>query len=613
MGLITNASIEEIRSRSSIAALFREITELYPRGSRLACCCPFHAEKSPSCYIDESKGTFHCFGCGIGGDIFSFVMKLKSVDFREAVEALAEKYRVPLNIKSTSSADDGRFAAAKINEIVKEIFIAALRKAPLEVEKYLDERGINQELRETFHIGYAPPEGKFLISEMVRRGISETALEQFGLARRGRDGRLYDLFRGRVIFPISSHGGKVLGFGGRIIPKLFSTDAQHRIPKYINSPETPLYKKQDVLFGILQASLAARSSSEMYVVEGYLDVISLHCAGIKNVVACCGTALGKGHISLLQKFASKIIILFDGDSAGQRAAINSYPLVAGEPVELMAAFLPSGEDPDSFVKTRDAASVRQLPQILMVEAYVKGLVQAAKDNLTLGNGASFGPGAKERVIAEVLKVARSIASPVAQDDLLRRTGAAIGIGVDILYNILKREKPPIINSYRHKEDKSRSNSSPQSDQSLRQFTLLELELVRALLGSTKAGLLSFPLKELEIVLNDYVRTFINDFIENARQDPSSVSSQEYLERRKKFVESAGSPWRDLWDEVMIISEKRGVDFKQLLNDCIKALRRRVINEGLKSLEAKLLSTQNESERLSLMQRKVAMVREAKLV
>lgn len=347
MSIIPDSAIEEVRGLSDIVDVVGDYVRLKKRGSNFVGLCPFHTEKTPSFNVNPSLGIFKCFGCGQGGDVFSFVSQVEGLSFPETVRLLAERFGVAL------PEDDGPGEEASENEAIYHALRFAARfffkeltgDGAEEARSILKERGITPESVKTFGIGFAPDGWDHLLTEAQKAPISEDILEKAGLIIPRKDGSgFYDRYRYRLIFPIFSHVGKVLGFGGRII----RPDDE---PKYINSPETPVYNKSRVLYGLYHAKNAIRSHEEAILVEGYTDVISLYQAGVQHVVASSGTALTPDQVSALARYAKTIVLLYDADKAGLRAALRGIDLILKSGLIPYAVRLPDGEDPDSYVRT----------------------------------------------------------------------------------------------------------------------------------------------------------------------------------------------------------------------------------------------------------------------
>ncbi len=349
---------EEVRSRIDITSVVSRYVALKPAGQSLKGLCPFHQERTPSFHVNPIHGFFHCFGCGKGGDIFTFIQEIEGVGFPEALSMLAEECGV--NLKSYAAEKSGNGSAGKdskqvavrenlaktellrIHEIASRFFYGNLKTSPAAVE-YLKSRGLKRETVRDFRLGFAPEGWRGLIEYFIDMGVSEPVLTACGLALRKDNGVFYDRFRNRLMFPLFDLSGRVIGFAGRGM----DNDA---VPKYLNSPETPLYKKKRFLYGLDRSRTAIKESGCVLVVEGYMDYLTLYQAGICNVAAASGTALTPEHAHLLSRFTHDIILTFDGDSAGQSAAERAVFTLAPLNLDLWILILPEDEDPDSMVR-----------------------------------------------------------------------------------------------------------------------------------------------------------------------------------------------------------------------------------------------------------------------
>ncbi len=347
MTKIPHDKIEEVRDLTDIVDVVSDYVRLKKRGSNFVGLCPFHAEKTPSFNVNPAMGIYKCFGCGVGGDIFSFVSEVESLSFPEVVRLLADRAGVTIpeqdEIDEEASETEAiyhalRFAARHFFQNLTQTDHGA------EARDYLKNRGLTADTVKHFGLGYGINAWDDLLEATERSRMNPHIVEKSGLIikRKERDG-YYDRYRNRVIFPILSHVGKVLGFGARVI------DPKDE-PKYINSPETPVYTKSRVLYGLYQARQEIRAREEAVLVEGYTDVISLHQAGFTHAVATCGTALTPEQIHLISRYARRILLLYDADSAGVRAAFRAIDLILEKGLAAYAVALPEGEDPDSFVK-----------------------------------------------------------------------------------------------------------------------------------------------------------------------------------------------------------------------------------------------------------------------
>jgi DNA primase len=343
----TERVLEDIKSRIDIVDFISDYVHLKKAGQNWKGLCPFHTEKTPSFMVNPSKQIFHCFGCGIGGDVISFLIKYEKLSFHDAKILLAKRAGVTLPVGKVNKQ------LLEKNEQIGQAYDAALHyfrdqlKRAAEAMDYLVKRGLDKSSIELFQIGYAPLGWGNLLKHLRNKGFSDSIIKEGGLAVSGSKG-LYDMFRDRIIFPILSSSGRVIAFGGRAL-----NDA---MPKYINSPETLIFRKSDTVFGLYHAKNEIRSRDSAVLVEGYLDVIICHQFGFKNVVAPLGTALTSGQLRKLRTLTNSILLVFDGDTAGKAAAHRALHLVCQNDFKAQVLLLPGGEDPDSYLGKHGAQS-----------------------------------------------------------------------------------------------------------------------------------------------------------------------------------------------------------------------------------------------------------------
>jgi len=362
--------IERVAEANNIVDLISQQTQLRPTGGGLMGRCPFpdHKEKTPSFSVSETKQVYHCFGCHKSGNIFSFLRDFQGFSFPEAVEFLADRASIAMPKQDHESTEVDRVAQRRkqllsANKWALHFFREQLKRCPQDhpVKKYLLKRGLSPETVETFQMGYAPPEWDGLVNFLATKGIPMELAEEARLVKartQGKSGH-FDIFRDRLIFPILNNQGDPVAFGGRIL--------ESGEPKYLNSPETPVFVKGKILYGLHQTARHVRSEDAVLIVEGYMDLISLYQAGIRNVVATMGTALTTDHGRFLKRLTKNVVVLFDGDSAGQEAAERSLPLLLGCEIFPKGLILPDQQDPDDFVKTQGSEEllrrVKQAPDL----------------------------------------------------------------------------------------------------------------------------------------------------------------------------------------------------------------------------------------------------------
>ncbi len=349
---VSDEIVEQVRQAIDIVELIGAYVDLRPAGKDYKACCPFHREKTPSFHVSAERQLFHCFGCGVGGDVFSFVMKHEGMTFPEALEMLATRAGVELPARRESTGADRSQLVAALRGAVR-FYRGKLKGASgAEVRRYLEGRAVPPPLIDAYYLGFAPAGGHALL-DAARRSFPSEVLVQAGLVGQGEGGRLYDRFRERLVIPVLSVGGEPIGFGARALRAGVE-------PKYLNSPETAIYKKARILFGLPQARDAIRSAGEALVVEGYFDVLALAAAGIRHAIAPCGTAWTPEHLRLLLRYTRRPVLLFDGDEAGEKAASRALEVTLPIHPDVGIVVLPSGSDPDDLVRAGRAEELREL-------------------------------------------------------------------------------------------------------------------------------------------------------------------------------------------------------------------------------------------------------------
>jgi DNA primase len=358
-GSIPDDKIEEIRRRADIASVIGEYVVLKKAGKNFLGLCPFHQEKTPSFTVSPDKQMFYCFGCSEGGNVFSFLMKLNHLTFPEAVRQLAGKVGVVIPEKTMSREEKERYTLAeqirRVNELAADFYAKALLSpAGAGAREYLRKRGVGETAIQAFRLGLAPEGWSGLLDYLEKRGVAPGLAEQAGLVipRTGPAKGHYDRFRGRLMIPIEDVDGQVIAFGGRVMGA--------GEPKYMNSPESPVYTKGNNLYGLARTREAIREKDFAILVEGYFDLIALWNAGITNVVATLGTALTRAQVDLLRRYTPRVVAVFDPDEAGRKALARSLELFLAGNVHAKAVILPDGYDPDTFVRARGRQQMDEL-------------------------------------------------------------------------------------------------------------------------------------------------------------------------------------------------------------------------------------------------------------
>ncbi|NOY25177.1 MAG: DNA primase [Oligoflexia bacterium] len=365
--MIPRELIDAIRDRADLVEIVGQTLSLTRKGNSYVGLCPFHNEKTPSFNVVPSKGIYHCFGCGEGGDVFQWLMQTQGMGFNEAVKDLGQRVGVTIEERQLTDEERGRIKVRtdlyEICDLASQHFQAVLRTRPEgePARRYLTQRGISEDIWERYHLGYAPPAWSDLVDTLRGQGVDAALAVKAGLARSNGD-RSYDLFRGRVTIPIQDARGRIVAFGGRHLEDLPGRKDGDPAPKYVNSPETPIYQKSHTLYALSHARPAIQRKHRAIIVEGYFDVLSLHQAGFTEAVATCGTALTTEHLSVLRKLTRSVVALFDSDSAGVRAALKSLDMFVAAGVEARRLDLGDDKDPDEFIQKRGAEAFERALQ-----------------------------------------------------------------------------------------------------------------------------------------------------------------------------------------------------------------------------------------------------------
>jgi DNA primase len=453
--VISQKSIQEVFDNVQVEDLIQDYITLKRRGVNMIGLCPFHDEKTPSFTVSPNKNIYKCFGCGKGGGPVQFIMEHDQLSFPEAIRALAAKYNITL--EEDNKKDDKEYAAQKkqeeslyiINDFALKHYTDNLfntQDGKLIGLSYFKERGFLEATIEKFQLGFALDDSKGFVTKALANLFKEAYLKEVGLmSQRG-----YDFFRNRVMFPIHSVSGKVIAFAGRTL------STQKSQPKYINSPETPIYNKRKILYGMHLAKAAIRKKENCLIVEGYTDVISLVQNGIENVVASSGTALTSAQVRLVKRFTDNVTFLYDGDTAGVKAAMRGLDLVLENGMNVSLVLLPDGEDPDSFVKANGNAGF---------EAYIK---EEAKDfiffkmDLLLKESESD-PIKKAKVIQDIIGSIAKVREPIKRSLYVQQCSRALNVSEPILVKEVNKTIRSEIKQKQVQEERAQRRQSRERD------------------------------------------------------------------------------------------------------------------------------------------------------
>ena len=570
--------VDQVRQASNIVDIASLYTTLRRRGRRYIGLCPFHSEKDPSFTVDDEKQLFHCFGCGMGGDIFTLVMEKENLSFPEALRFLAEKYNIPLPQRRQLSAQQQKLEEKihKINQDALAFFKKNLfnTQEGKEALHYLKKRNISEEIIQILKIGYALNSWDSLLSFFRRKNVSLQDLEKAGLLilRQKKEG-YYDRFRGRIIFPIFNLTGKVVAFGGRTI---FDDD-----PKYLNSPDTPVYSKGKLLYGLNFCREAIREKGEMILVEGYTDFVSLYRVGIRNIAASLGTSLTSGQVHEARKFAKGIVISYDADSAGKKAAVRAVSLCFENGVEIRVLNLPPKMDPDSFIHQHGPEAFKDL-----VEKSTPGLRFLIDFHLLEERKET--PEEKSKLVRAVVEEIEKIPDRVVRSEYLKNASEYLDVEEEVLRSITRQK----------------STKGESTERKL--FYLAEKRLLQILMGNKLIA--SHVYSEMK---EEDFRELNSEPIFRALSDSfNNGKNLDFYEIKEKIDPSLLSCLSE------ILMEKDHIATLEEALDCLFTLRKLSLEKKSKKLKAEIarLEKQGEKEKLrSLLSQRLNLAKEILLL
>ncbi|MGQ9824523.1 MAG: DNA primase, partial [Desulfotomaculales bacterium] len=414
--------IETVREQVDLVEVASEYLHLTRRGKDYVALCPFHQEKTPSFTVSREKQIFHCFGCGTGGNVFHFLMAMENLTFPEAVRQLAARAGLPVPVTGEGGEKKARLESRilEMNALARDFYSRILRERPegAPAREYLAKRGLTGETALLFGLGYAPDAWDSLTSHLRGHGYTLDEILAAGLAVAGERGRPFDRFRRRVIFPIRTVGGKIAGFGGRILGE--------GEPKYLNSPETPVFNKREVLYGLDRARQAIKELGFAVIMEGYMDVLTAHQAGITNAVGSLGTSLTVEQGRLLRRYTTEAVIAYDADAAGVAATLRGLDMLQELGYRVKVVTIPEGKDPDEYIRNRGRrewdALVEKAPPLVEYR-----LDQACRST-----------GDKQKILAQVLPSVAKMASPLEQEEAVKLIAARLNVSWEALKSELRR-------------------------------------------------------------------------------------------------------------------------------------------------------------------------------
>jgi DNA primase len=620
--VITQESIDRVRNEASIVEVVSETVKLRRSGVNYTGLCPFHSERSPSFFVRESSNSYHCFGCSASGNVISFVMATRALSFPDAVEFLAGRFGIELKYEQGKSAGprvdrEKLFSLCHTAQAFFRRSLLNVKNGQGEYQKvgeYLRARGLSAQAINEFGIGYCPNQRGALLDVLTKAGFDQETILLSGLVRRAASGDLYELFRGRLLFPIFIDQKRIAGFGGRIVPGVGDPAYEKQSPKYVNSPETPIYQKSKTFYGLPQAMSAMRETGEVYIVEGYMDVIGLSMRGVHNVVACCGTALTEQHLKRLSGLCSRVHLLFDGDDAGRNAASKSFGAAKNAELDVTACFLPDEIDPDDFAKqhgAETAAALGDLPKALLIDVYVDGVLRAHG----CADGEEPGPNLLGKVSEEVAKALKGIQRQVVLSSLISRVSRRLKIETALLEKLVGEDRrfettarkgavgqPAESAGGKGPRNVADQGSEGGSGESQPRFTRSPSQLPKSDLALLRVVMV---LRErvLEEVINNVdvcemlspesMRFLLGlkDIIERSAGDEQLLKGQ-----IKEYLQSLGPEWVNLWKEAHTIMAKSGEGLDGVYQKTLEGFKRDKLMRLLKETQQEVVEYADDPSR-----------------
>ncbi len=493
--MIPKETIENIKDAAKIEEVVGDFVHLRKRGVNMIGLCPFHNEKTPSFTVSPAKGIFKCFGCGEAGSSIDFIMKHEHFTYPQALKHLAGKYGIEIEEEEQTpeqiQAENEREGLFTVTAFAAKHFVHNLHETPEGKSiglAYFNERGMQEHIVNKFELGYCPDRWDDLLKAATDAGHNVDYLIKSGLVIKGDNGKTFDRFRGRVIFPIHNISGRVIGFGGRIL------DSTKSKAKYLNSPESIIYHKSDSLYGIYFAKSAIIKQDNCYLVEGYTDVTSLHQSGIENVVASSGTSLTEGQIKLIRRFSQNITILYDGDAAGIKASFRGIDMIVEEGMNVRVVLFPDGEDPDSYARSHTTEELQE---------YVE---KSSQDFITFKSGllskeAGDDPVKKSEVVRNIITTISLVPDQLKRLFFIRECSTLLNVGEQMLVNeVNKIRRAKFFKDHKQDEIPIPEPTAPAQVEKVEETDIYqERELIRILLNF---GDFNFRIEDSELIIKE---------------------------------------------------------------------------------------------------------------
>ena len=553
MARISQETIDRINDSADIVEVVSRTVELKKRGRNYFGLCPFHDEKTPSFSVAPDKGIYHCFGCGKGGNSVNFIIENEKLSFVEALQQLGHQLNIEVNFSGGNESKGFFDGLYKIHETASSLYHKTLLSDRGErALKYLTDRGLSQEMIKYFNVGFAPESSKYLLNTIQSDGYEKQVLEKCGLFGASKN-EFFDRFRSRIMFPIWNASGKIVGFGGRV----FASDDP---AKYMNSPETPIYKKSDIFYGLHQARESIRKEGFVVLVEGYTDVIQLFQNGIKNCVAVSGTAFSDRHVGQLNKFTSKVLLAYDGDFAGVSAALKTgYHLIKGG-IECEVIEIPDKLDPDEWIS-------KSGPEIFKSKGIQRSL-NLIDYHLKTSNFADLNAPKKSEVVHQILTEVKEIANPIISNEIIKKLAEKSGVEESDIKKMIPQKKSFRVND---NQDNYHEEQLFDSINDKAAFGIIKVILH----GELDAKEWINDNLEIDKIRNKILKNLLSILLPKMNASSSDLVSILENEKDRKII-----------TEIMV-EEDSSIDFMQMAVDCISTLKKDFANEEIQRYRSKI--------------------------
>ena len=561
MGRISQETIDRINDSADIVEVVSKSVELKKRGRNYFGLCPFHDEKTPSFSVAPDKGIYHCFGCGKGGNAINFIIENEKLSFVEAVQQLGHQLGIPVELSGSDESSSFFDNMYKVHDEAANLYHKTLfSERGQRALKYLMDRGLSRESIEFFKVGFAPESSKYLLNSIRSDSYEKQVLEKCGLFGSSKN-EFFDRFRSRIMFPIWNASGKIVGFGGRV----FASDDP---AKYMNSPETPIYKKSDIFYGLHQARESIRKEGFAILVEGYTDVMQLFQNKIKNCVAVSGTAFSDRHVKQMKRFTTKVLLAYDGDFAGVSATLKTgYSLIKGD-IDCEVIEIPNKFDPDEWV-------LKSGPEVFISEGVQKS-TSLIDYHLKSSNFSEISPSDKSTIVNQILTEIIGINNPIISNEIIKKLAEKSNVEEYEIKNMIPKKRDFKLNN-QSVADKENETFDTINDKAV-------LGIIKVLLhGKSEAKEWMSNNLEVDKITNTRLKKLIERMLPLMNSSSSDIIAVYEDEVDRKIISQ------------IMIEEDSSIDFMQMSIDCLSTLRKDYAREKINQFRQKIRQLEADGE------------------